>query len=132
MEEEHILSADQLESEEAPSQNNDSGVNKVLLGIVVVLLLLITGGGAYFLGTRKTSTNNELQPTQPPLDSATLGEESQNEEDMQISATDSATITPSVTSEVTPSVTPIETVSPTFKINPNLKIELPTSTPINP
>ena len=131
MEEEHILSADQIASNEDQPKNS-SGVNKALLGIVIVLLLVITGGGAFYFGTRKSGDDGNATPTQPQVQTETLGQESEEPLETQ-EATEEAEVAGTETSDITPSVTPKVTAGPTLKIiNPNnlktFKL-LPTSTP---
>ena len=129
MEEEQIITVNDLSSEESSNKEKGSGVNKALMGIIVFLLLVITGSGAYFFGTAKNDgESNEVTPTESPFKAETLGEEI--EEVVIPTATPEAT----VSGTITPSVTPKQTVAPTVKlINPNLKTDiklLPTSTPI--
>lgn len=132
MEEEQIISADQIiaeenKKEEDANKGGGAGVNKALMGIVVVLLMVITGGGAYYLGTKGNEKEGEALPTQSLLQTETLGEETENVAEV--------TVTPTIDPLITPSVTPGVTAKPTFSINPNLKIKdeikflLPTVTP---
>lgn len=129
MEEEHILTANDLESEETPKKGS-SGVNKALMGIIVVLLLVMAGGGAYFLGTQKgEDEKTDVVPTQGLIKTETLGEEVEDATaEAQLTATPSGTITPSVTPSVTPTTTPKVLLNPTLKISTEFKL-LPTSTP---
>lgn len=129
MEEEHILTANDLESEETPKKG--SGVNKALMGIIVVLLLVLAGGGAFFLGTQNgKDEESDVIPTQGLTKTETLGEEVEDAtSEAQLTATPSGTITPSVTPSITPITTPKILLNPTLKmVNPNIKL-LPTATP---
>lgn len=132
MEEEQIITVNDLSSEEGSNKEKGSGVNKALMGIIVFLLLIITGSGAYFFGTAKNDgETDEAAPTESPFKAETLGEEIEEE----VIPTTAGEATPTTDPSITPSITPTTTASPTIYINPNLKVKdefkimLPTSTP---
>lgn len=141
MEEEQIITVNDLSSDENTKSGRDGGVNKTLLGVIVLLLLVISGGGAYFFGVmQKSDEEGNTTPTESPFKAETLGEETEvsNEENVNPAASEEAT--PTIDPLITPSITPTTTPGPTIYINPNLKVKdeikiiLPTSTPsiINP
>lgn len=136
MEEEQIITVNDLASEDEPNKEKGTGVNKTLMGIIVFLLLVISGGGAYFFGTnKKTDENSDVAPTESPFKTETLGEETEDVNQEDVNSAVAGEATPTTDPLITPSITPIISASPTTFINPNLKIKdefkimIPTSTP---
>lgn len=108
MEEEQILSTEDLTPQESGGNGKEAqGLNKFLAGLVIVLLLILVGGGAYYFGTKEGKNTSESPTPTQSLKQETLGQELINE-----LPTSTPTPVATVTAKLKPKSTPTPTPTP--------------------